>query len=506
MNKRASGILLHITSLPSRFGIGDMGPESRRFADFLSETRQSYWQVLPINPTDMTFGNSPYSGPSSYAGNPILISPEIMKDAGYLSAADINMKTFPKPERVDYGLVTVSKTALFHRAFRNAESSLPGDSGFKEFSKENGHWLDDYALYASVKKNLPGTWRDFPADLRDRDEKSLEAWREKAAREIIYHKFLQYIFFRQWDSLKKYANERGVEIIGDIPYYINYDSSEVWSNPEFFKLDKDKNPEYVSGVPPDYFSKTGQLWGNPVYDWEALKETGFEWWIRRIGHNLKLFDSLRLDHFRGFVSYWEVKAGERTALNGRWVGLDAVSFFDTLFSHFDKSRFIAEDLGYITPDVKKIIKKYDLPGMKILLFAFGDDFPYGSYLPKNFSNKNCVVYTGTHDNNTVIGWWEKDAGSAEKERFFKYIEYIGSEMDYSDLSWEFIRLAMSSAADTAIIPVQDVMGLGADAKMNRPSTKSGNWEWRLTPGYYQEDLVAKLKEITESSNRGELSG
>lgn len=503
MNKRAGGILLHITSLPSLFGIGDMGPESRRFADFLSETRQSYWQVLPINPTDMTFGNSPYSGPSSYAGNPILISPEIMKDAGYLSAADINMKTFPKPERVDYGLVTVSKTALFHRAFRNAESSLPGDSGFKEFSKENGHWLDDYALYASVKKNLTGTWRDFPADLRDRDEKSLVAWREKAAREILYHKFLQYIFFRQWDSLKKYANERGVEIIGDIPYYINYDSSEVWSNPEFFKLDKDKNPEYVSGVPPDYFSKTGQLWGNPVYDWEALKETGFEWWIRRIGHNLKLFDSLRLDHFRGFVSYWEVKAGERTALNGRWVGLDAVSFFDTLFSHFDKSRFIAEDLGYITPDVKKIIKKYDLPGMKILLFAFGDDFPYGSYLPKNFSNKHCVVYTGTHDNNTVIGWWEKDAGSAEKERFFKY---IGSEMDYSDLNWEFIRLAMSSAADTAIIPMQDVLGFGADAKMNRPSTKSGNWEWRLTPGYYQEELVAKLKEITESSGRGELSG
>jgi 4-alpha-glucanotransferase len=504
MNKRASGILLHITSLPSLFGIGDMGPESYRYADFLAEARQSYWQVLPINPTVNTFGNSPYSGPSSYAGNPLLISLEMMKDAGYLCAADMNMETTPKPERVDYGLVTRIKNALLYRAFKNAEPHLPGDSGFVEFSGENEHWLEDYALYASVKKILNcSTWRDFPADLRDRHEKSLEYWRDKAGSEVLYHKFLQYIFFSQWSSLKKYANGSGVEIIGDMPYYINYDSSEVWAHPELFKLDEDKNPAFVSGVPPDYFSKTGQLWGNPVYDWEALKATGFDWWIKRIGHNLTLFDYLRLDHFRGFVSYWEVKASEKTALKGRWVDLDAASFFDTLFSHIDKPRFIAEDLGYITPDVKKIIKKYVLPGMKILLFAFGDDFPYGSYLPKNFSDKNCVVYTGTHDNNTVLGWWKDDAGKNAKKRFFKY---IGGEIDSRDLNWEFVKLAMSSIADTAIIPMQDVLGLGADAKMNRPSTKSGNWEWRLTPGYYQEDLVAKLREITEANSRGELSG
>ncbi|OGE22847.1 MAG: 4-alpha-glucanotransferase [Candidatus Dadabacteria bacterium RIFCSPHIGHO2_12_FULL_53_21] len=504
MNKRASGILLHITSLPSLFGIGDMGPESYRFADFLAEARQSYWQVLPINPTDNTFGNSPYSGPSSYAGNPLLISPEMIKDAGYLCAADMNMETTPKPERVDYGLVTGFKTALLYSAFKNAETHLPGDSGFMEFSRENEHWLEDYALYASVKKILNcSTWRDFPADLRDRDEKSLEFWRDKAGSEVLYHKFLQYIFFSQWSSLKKYANGSGIEIIGDIPYYINYDSSEVWTHPELFKLDEDKNPAFVSGVPPDYFSKTGQLWGNPVYDWEALKATDFEWWIKRIGHNLKLFDYLRLDHFRGFVSYWEVKASEKTALKGRWVDLDAASFFDTLFSHFDKSRFIAEDLGYITPDVNKIIKKYALPGMKILLFAFGNDFPYGSYLPKNFSDKNCVVYTGTHDNNTVLGWWTDDAGKNRKKKFFKY---IGGEIDDRDLNWEFVKLAMSSIADTAIIPMQDILGLGADAKMNRPSTKSGNWEWRLTPGCYKDELVTKLKEITEANNRGELSG
>ncbi len=499
MNKRASGILLHITSLPSRFGIGDLGPESYRFADFLAGARQSYWQVLPVNPTDRAFGNSPYSSPSSYAGNPLLISPEMLKDAGYLSAADMNTITSPGPERVDYGLVAGSKTALLRRAFKNARPSLPGDSVFLAFCRENEHWLDDYALYVSVKKILNcATWRDFPADLKDRDDRALGFWRDRAGSEVLYHKFLQYIFFSQWNSLKEHANGVGIEIIGDIPYYINYDSSDVWTNPGLFKLDEEKNPAFVSGVPPDYFSKTGQLWGNPVYDWEALKAAGYEWWIQRIGHNLRLFDYLRLDHFRGFVAYWEVRASEKTALKGRWVELDAAGFFDALFFRFDKSRFIAEDLGYITPDVNKIINTYGLPGMKILQFAFGDDFPYGSYIPKNFSDKNCVVYTGTHDNNTVSGWWTEDAGKNEKKRFLKY---IGGDIGIRDLHWEFIRLAMRSIADTAIIPMQDILGLGADAKMNRPSTKSGNWEWRLTPGCYQEDLAAKLREITETSNR-----
>lgn len=500
MSKRASGILLHITSLPSRFGIGDMGPEAYRFADFLRDSGQSYWQVLPLNPTELSFGNSPYSGPSSYAGNPLLISPELMKEAGYLSADELKTTAFPRRGKIDYRSVSEYKTALFRRAFGNAASSLPGDKGFNEFARENKYWLEDYALYASVKRILGvGAWREFPAQLRDREVRSLDDWREKAEREILYHKFLQYIFFSQWDSLKNYVGDRGIRFIGDIAYYINYDSSEVWSNPGLFKLDKDKKPRFVSGVPPDYFSKTGQLWGNPVYDWKAIKERGYEWWVKRIGHNLMLFDSLRLDHFRGFVSYWEVKAGEKTALDGKWVSLDAGSFFDTLFSHFDKSRFIAEDLGYITPDVKEIIKKYGLPGMKILLFAFGDDFPYGDYLPKNFSGGNCIVYTGTHDNNTVMGWWKKDAGSAEKQRFFKY---IGKIIDESEINWEFIRLAMTSIADTAIFPMQDLLGLSAGAKMNRPSTKSGNWEWRLRPGYYKGELINKLREITLACGRG----
>lgn len=500
MSKRASGILLHITSLPSRFGIGDMGPEAYRFADFLRDAGQSYWQVLPLNPTDPAFGNSPYSGPSSYAGNPLLISPELLREAGYISADDLSSNDFPGKGKIDYRSVAAYKTELFCRAFGNAASSLPGDAGFNEFTTENGEWLEDYALYASIKRILgSGSWIDFPADLRDRDGNSLDAWREKAGREILYHKFLQYLFFSQWNSLKSYAGKRGIRFIGDIAYYINHDSSEVWSSPGLFKLGEDRRPKFVAGVPPDYFSKTGQLWGNPVYDWEAIEERGYEWWIKRIGHNLKLFDTLRLDHFRGFVSYWEVKAGEKTALDGEWVRLDAEGFFDALFTHFDKSRFIAEDLGYITPDVKKIIKKYGLPGMKILLFAFGDDFPYGDYLPGNFSSGNCVVYTGTHDNNTVMGWWKKEAGSAEKERFFKY---IGRIIDESDINWEFIRLAMTSVADSAIVPMQDVLGLGAGAKMNRPSTRSGNWEWRLRPGYYRSDLANKLAEITRTSKRG----
>jgi len=500
MNKRASGMLLHITSLPSRFGIGDMGPQAYRFVDFLRDSGQSYWQVLPLNPTEVSFGSSPYSGPSSYAGNPLLISPELMRDAGYLSAGDLSTKDSPGTGKVDYKSVFEYKTGLFCRAFGKAAASLPGDSGFKKFVRENDDWLDDYALYASIKRILgSGTWGDFPSELRDRDGKSLDAWREKAAREILYHKFLQYIFFSQWNLLKSYAFDKGIRFIGDIAYYINYDSSEVWSSPGLFKLDEDKRPMFVAGVPPDYFSKTGQLWGNPVYDWEAIKETGYEWWIRRIGHNMKIFDSLRLDHFRGFVSYWEVKAGEKTALDGEWVSLDADSFFSTLFKHFDKSRFIAEDLGYITPDVKKIIEKYRLPGMKILLFAFGDDFPYGDYLPKNFNSGNCVVYTGTHDNNTVMGWWKKDAGSVEKQRFFKY---IGGVVDESSINWQFIRLAMTSLANTAIIPMQDVLGLGAGAKMNRPSTKSGNWQWRMRPSYYRKDLVNKLTEITRACGRG----
>ncbi len=498
MRERKSGILLHISSLPSPFGIGDLGPEAFKFADFLHESGQTYWQVLPLNPTELPYGSSPYSGPSSYAGNPLFISPELLAAEGYIAGDEIKKKPRFGRKKVNYEAAASYKTALLKSAFGNAREGLREDASFLEFCGQNKYWLDDYCLYTVLKQKLhSGTWRGFPKELRDRDESAIAEWGEKTEDETLYHKFVQYLFFSQWYGLEDHCRKRGVKLIGDIPYYVNFDSSEVWSSPGAFKLDAEKNPLFVSGVPPDYFSKTGQLWGNPVYDWSELRRAGYKWWIDRIGHNLSLFDVLRLDHFRGFVAYWEIKAGEKTALKGKWAKIDAVSFFDTLFSHYEKERFIAEDLGDITPDVREIIKRYSLPGMKILLFAFGDDFPYGEYLPSVFK-ENCVVYTGTHDNNTVRGWWENEAGNKEKNRIF---EYLGKKIKTADISSEFIRLAMFSPADTAVIPMQDILGLGADARMNTPAVRKGNWEWRLGPGYASQELADRLSAITRKSNR-----
>lgn len=498
MRERKSGILLHISSLPSPFGIGDLGPEAFKFADFLHESGQTYWQVLPLNPTELPYGSSPYSGPSSYAGNPLFISPELLAAKGYIAGDEIKKKPRFGRKKVNYEAAVSYKTTLLKSAFEKAHEGLREDASFLEFCEQNKYWLDDYCLYTVLKEKLhSGTWRGFPKELRDRDESALAEWGEKTEDETLYHKFVQYLFFSQWYGLEDHCRKRGVKLIGDIPYYVNFDSSEVWSSPGSFKLDAEKNPLFVSGVPPDYFSKTGQLWGNPVYDWGELRRTGYKWWIDRIRHNLSLFDVLRLDHFRGFVAYWEIKAGEKTALKGKWAEIDAVSFFDTLFSHYEKDRFIAEDLGDITPDVREIIKRYSLPGMKILLFAFGDDFPYGEYLPSVFK-ENCVVYTGTHDNNTVRGWWENEAGNKEKNRIF---EYLGKKIKAADISSEFIRLAMLSPADTAVIPMQDILGLGADARMNTPAVRKGNWEWRLGPGYAGQELADRLLAITRKSNR-----
>ncbi len=498
MRERKSGILLHISSLPSPFGIGDLGPEAYRFADFLHEAGQTCWQVLPLNPTELPYGNSPYSGPSSYAGNPLFISPEILAADGYLTRDEIKKKPRFGRKKVNYEAALAYKSGLLKSAFERARKRLPEDAAFLEFCEKSEHWLDDYALYMVLKEKLfAATWRDFPKELRDRKKSALAEWREKTSGETLYHKFVQHLFFSQWRSLGDYCRSKEIKLIGDIPYYVNFDSSEVWSHPGAFKLDGEKKPVYVSGVPPDYFSKTGQLWGNPVYEWNELGRTGYKWWIDRISHNLSLFDVLRLDHFRGFVAYWEIEAGEKTALDGKWVEIDAVSFFDALFARHDKDRFIAEDLGDITPDVREIIKRYDLPGMKILLFAFGDDFPYGEYLPSVFG-EDCIVYTGTHDNDTVRGWWEDEAGEAEKKRVF---EYIGREIDDDEVSPEFVKLAMLSPADTAVIPMQDILGLGGEARMNTPAVRKGNWAWRLQPGYRAPGLAAWISEITRKSGR-----
>ncbi|HEX3034110.1 MAG TPA: 4-alpha-glucanotransferase [Thermodesulfobacteriota bacterium] len=499
MKRRGSGVLLHITSLPSPYGIGDLGPGAYKFVDFLAGSRQSFWQILPLNPTHTVYGNSPYSSPSAFAGNPLLISPELLMRDGLLSKSDVeDGSSFPN-ERVDYGAVTDFKYKLLRLAYENHRKGKVKDHEFERFRNENSHWLDDYALFISLKEQFnEAVWSDWPEDIRHRREGAIKEWKERLKDRIAMRKFFQYIFFKQFFALKDYCNGKNIQLIGDVPIYVNYDSSDVWTNPQIFQLDNNKRPTFVAGVPPDYFSETGQLWGNPVYNWDVLRNTGYPWWLSRMEHNFKIFDMFRLDHFRGFVAYWEVPAGEKTAINGRWVEVPTQEFFNTLLKRFPNLPVIAEDLGIITPDVRELISRLELPGMKLLIFAFGDDFPNGAYLPHNYP-KNCIAYTGTHDNNPIKGWFRREANPDNKRRVFKY---IGHEVSEENVHWEFIRLAMSSIANTVIFPMQDILGLGEEAKMNLPATANGNWQWRLKPEQITPSVVEKLREITEIYGRG----
>lgn len=498
MNRRGSGILLHISSLPSQHGIGDLGPGAYRFADFLVETRQCLWQILPLNPTSTAHGNSPYSSFSAFAGNPLFISPDILVADGLLTLSDIE-ETLPFPENmVDYEAATEYKKRLLLKAFERYRGNIGQDYEFERFCIENEQWLDDYALFMALKEYFNGVaWYDWPGDLRDRCGDVIKDWSERLRDNILREKFFQYLFFKQWHFLKNYCNDRNIKVIGDLPIYVCHDSCDVWTNPCIFKLNGEKRPEFVSGVPPDYFSETGQLWGTPVYSWEFLKEDGYTWWIRRIEHNMKLFDTLRLDHFRGFVAYWEVSAQEKTAINGRWVEAPVYDFFNTLMRHFPSLPFIAEDLGVITPEVREVMSFYEFPGMKLLIFAFGEDMPTNPYILHNIT-KNSVVYTGTHDNNTIRGWYDKEASPEEKKRLSKY---MGWEVPGEDINWEFVRYAMMSVANTAIMPMQDILGLGEEGRMNTPSVCNGNWKWRLTPGQITALLKERLSEMTEIYGR-----
>ncbi|MEW6328294.1 MAG: 4-alpha-glucanotransferase [Thermodesulfobacteriota bacterium] len=493
MKRRGSGILLHITSLPSLYGVGDFGPSAYRFVDFLSETKQTFWQILPLTPINEAHGNSPYSSISAFAGNTLLISPELLVEDGFLSSSDIEAPpSFPR-EKVVYKAVTEYKTGLFRLAYDNFKNRKQKDSGFEKFCKENRYWLDDYVLFVALKKNFKGAiWNDWPVEVKNKKAEMNKEQKAGLRDKIESEKFLQYVSYKQWVALKTYCNDRGIHIIGDMPIYVNYDSADVWSNPEIFKLDENKKPVFVAGVPPDYFSSTGQLWGNPVYNWEALKKTGYAWWMRLIEHNLKLFNIIRLDHFRGLVAYWEVPAGEETAVNGRWVEVPVRDFFDKLLKRFPSLPIIAEDLGIITQDVKEILGLYQLPGMKVLLFAFGDDLATNPYVPHNHV-KNCVVYTGTHDNNTAKGWFRKEARPEDKRRLF---QYLGREVSEETVHQEFVRMAMMSVADLVIIPMQDILGLGEEARMNIPATADGNWTWRLLPEQLTPSLSASLSELT----------
>lgn len=496
---RSSGILLHLTSLPSNFGIGDMGPWAYRFVDFLAAAKQSYWQILPLNPIDPIYGNSPYQSPSAFAGNQLLISPELLSENNLLSKGEIDPGVDFPVAKVAYQLVWEYKKRGLKLAFTNFQKKkLPED--YEKFCQENSSWLPDFALFMALKSKYGGIpWSDWPEDLRDRKPEALSSIpREKEiAERINFEKFQQYIFYKQWTQLKGYCQEKKIQIIGDLPIYVNYDSADVWAFPELFKLDENKRPYVVAGVPPDYFSETGQLWGNPIYRWDKMQEEGFTWWINRLNQILKLVDIVRIDHFRGFVAYWEVPAHEKTAVNGRWVEAPAMDFFTSLKEKLPTLPFIAEDLGTITPDVKEVMNYFQIPGMKVLLFAFGPEMSTNPYLPHNFS-PNCLAYTGTHDNNTVKGWFEEEASPEEKERLFRY---LGRLVDGAKLPWELIRLLMMSVAKIVIIPMQDILSLGAEARMNHPSTREGNWEWRLLPDQINDSLAARLAEMTEIYGR-----
>jgi 4-alpha-glucanotransferase len=507
LTHRQSGLLLHPTSLPGEFGIGDLGDEAYRFVDFLEASGQSLWQVLPLGPTG--YGDSPYQCFSAFAGNPILVSPTRLAAMGLLTAEDIAHHGF-NAERVDYGPVIEYKSALLRRAYENHKTRLDHglDLEFGAFCVESAEWLEDYALFRAIKRSRGGAaWNTWEPELARRDPAAIAKARAAFHAEIDSEKFAQFLFFRQWHELKDYANDRGIRIMGDVPIFVAYDSSDVWVRKDLFELDEAGNPTVVAGVPPDYFSETGQLWGNPLYKWDRLRAEKFAWWIARVKATLQFVDLLRLDHFRGFAAYWEVPAGEPTAVNGTWVDAPGTELFAALRGALGSLPIVAEDLGVITPDVEALRDEFDLPGMRVLQFAFVDE-PWSKsvHIPYNYV-PNSVVYTGTHDNETAVGWFsslsnaEPDSALAKADgRIRRYcLDILGT--DAANLHWGFIRAAFASVARMAIVPLQDLLGLGSDARMNRPSSASGNWDWRLADGALTKELALELRRVTELYGR-----
>jgi 4-alpha-glucanotransferase len=493
---RSSGILLHPTSLPSAYGIGDLGEAAYRFIDFLAETGQQLWQVLPLGPTG--YGNSPYLSYSSMAGNSLLISLDILKGRGWLDEGDLsNPPDFPQ-DWVDYDQAIRYKMPLFEKAadrFKQ-QASAEEQQAFARFCEDRNFWLDEYAFYMALKQAHGGSsWYDWEDGLARRDPEVMRQWQMKLTGEIFFYKFLQFEFFRQWADLKHYANDRGIYIIGDMPFYVAHDSVDVWAFPHNFCIDsKTLQPATMAGVPPDYFSETGQLWGNPVYDWEALRQRGFRWWLQRLHAMLEYVDLIRIDHFRGFEAYWAVPENETTAMNGEWVKSPGQEFFKAVKAELGSLPILAEDLGVITPDVEALRDEFEFPGMKILQFAFGSG-PGNPYLPFNYV-RNCLVYTGTHDNDTTVGWWSK---IAEHERWGVHA-YIG-DISSDGIHWDMIRLAFSSIADYAIAPLQDLLGLGSDARMNTPGKAEGNWIWRYRAEALNGELRDRIRGCTMTFGR-----
>ena len=488
---RSSGVLLHPTSLPGRFGIGDLGGPAYRFVDFLEDSQQTLWQILPLGPTG--HGNSPYMAYSAMAGNPLLINLETLNGAGLISDADLALTLSFDEKRVDYEAVRNFKMTRLRSAAKNFKHVADEETyaEFKTFCQINDDWLEDYCLFMALKEaNNGAPWTQWDSALVHRDPTAMSQAEIDLAEEIHFQTFIQFEFYRQWTALKKYANDRGIQIVGDMPIYVAHDSADVWARPENFLLNEHTlEPTQVAGVPPDYFSATGQLWGNPLYNWEQIEANGFAWWIKRVQCLLSQVDIIRIDHFRAFSAYWAVPADHDTAINGQWIDAPGVAFFETVARKLGKLPFLAEDLGLIDEPVEELRDRFEFPGMKILQFAFGGD-ETNPYLPFNIA-PNFVAYTGTHDNDTTLGWFNQASGN-ERQRL---ADYVGA-IDPVNAHWAMVRLAMASRANQAVTPLQDLMGLGTDARMNTPGVGEGNWEWRYSAAMLTPMITEQLRKMS----------
>ena len=491
---RASGILMGISSVPSKYGIGCFSKEAYDFVDQLEKAGQQYWQILPLGPTG--YGDSPYQSVSTFAGNPYFIDLETLIDKKLLTKEECESCDWGGSESyVDYEKMYLSRYKLLRKAYERA--NLKNDPDYAAFLKQEEDWLLDYCLFMAIKNAQNGKcWIDWPEELKDRHSKAVKEAEKELAEEVEFYSFQQYCFTTQWSKLKKYANKKGIQIIGDVPIYVALDSSDAWANPEMLQFDEDYNPKAVAGCPPDAFSAIGQLWGNPLYDWKKLKKDNYGWWVQRMRHSLKLYDVVRIDHFRGFDEYYAIPYGDKTAENGEWEKGPGMDLFRALHKDIKELRVIAEDLGFLTESVLDMLKESGFPGMKVLQFAF-DGSEDSSYLPYKYDS-NCVVYTGTHDNETVSGWY-KELNGQDRKFADDYLNLYGRKEE--EIPMEFVRAALSSVADTAIIPVQDYLGLGKEARINTPSTLGNNWKWRMLEGEITPELTARIRRMTKLYGR-----
>ncbi|MBV9168502.1 MAG: 4-alpha-glucanotransferase [Chloroflexi bacterium] len=489
LDRRRSGVLLHPTSLPSRYGIGDLGPAAFDFLEYLKGARQTLWQVLPLGPTG--FGDSPYASPSAFAGNPLLIAPEPLVEDDLLDATDLDELAQLPCDHVEFGVLAPLKQGVLHKAFQRARDRAELRERIEAFRCSHAEWIDDYALFSALNEHFNCLWSGWAAAVRDREPDAMARARDELSERIQFFVFCQFLFFEQWTTLRRRANAFDIHIVGDIPIFVAYDSADVWAHRRLFKLDEQGQPRVVAGVPPDYFSATGQLWGNPLYDWDAMAANGYAWWIARFRHLAELVDLLRIDHFRGFEAAWEVPAEMQTAVGGSWVRGPGTAVFDAIGKDVP---VIAEDLGLITDEVRALLQQTGFPGMKVLQFAFGDD-ARNPYMPHNYDSPNCVVYTGTHDNDTTLGWF---AHCSDQERR-SALRYVGS--DGSDMAFDLMRAALGSVARTAIVPLQDVLGLGSEARMNTPGASLGNWSWRVCADQLDPQCANRLGHLTETYGR-----